>query len=153
MIGPSSIVADPKNPEQSVKEVTLSALAARHALLDAHHVNDVAMGKLGFGLPALSRAIAACADKKLEGVSDALPLAWRLRSVVQALTGELELAAAVGEALAANPTIATSSASSEEIEAAQQAAIKKSWRQWCVPVLLFLASAQHRACEIPCCSR
>ena len=111
-------------------------LAARHALLDGHEVVDVAMGKLSFELPCLVRAIAACADKKLEGVSDSLPLAWRVRAAVQTLVGEMQLSAAVSEAIASAPQIKTSSASIEEIEAAQQQAIKKSWRM-CWKLMIF----------------
>ena len=113
-------------------------MAARHALIDAHEAADIALNKMAFELtPHLQRCLSLCADKKLEDIGgDALPLASRVRAVVQALTGELTFDAAVGEAVASSPNIATSAASAEEIEAAQAAAIKKSWRQ-CWKLMVF----------------
>ena len=135
IVGTSSVLLDAKDPN-STKEATLATLAARHALLDGHDVADVAQGKLSYELPCIIRTIAACADKKLEGVSDSLPLAFRVRAVVQAIVGEHDLATAVAEAIASAPQIKTSSASVEEIEAAQASAIKKSWRM-CWKLMVF----------------
>ena len=127
IVGASS-VADPKDAEHP-REVTLSALAARHAIIDAHEPSDVALGKMTYELPTLIKVIAQCADKKLDGLPQTLPLAWRVRACVQTLVGELSLSAAVGEAISSAPATQTASAlSSDEIEAAQEAAIKKSWR-------------------------
>ena len=123
----TSTITDAKEGGFGSKEVSLTALAARHALLEAHEPTSVALGKLSMDMEAITRAVAQCGDKKLDPI-EGLPLAWRVRAVVQALVGELELGAAASEALASSPTIQTSNASAEEIEAAQQAAIKKSWR-------------------------
>ena len=80
------------------------------------------------GLQTLLIAVGQCGDKKLDAI-EGLPLAWRMRATVQALVGETEFGTAVSEALSASPVNSNSSnASAEEIEAAQQAAIKKSWR-------------------------
>ena len=152
LVGPSTITLKarepPKDPNAEegapppppqadvVKEVSLSMLAARHALIDAHDLSDVALVKMGYSMTHLQRAIAMCADKKLDGVAEALPLAWRIRAAVQALVGELDLPSAVSEAVASSPVSSTSSASSAEIEAAQQAALKKSWRQ-CWKMMVF----------------
>jgi hypothetical protein len=131
----SSMIRDSKEGGFGSKEVTLPALAARHALLDAHEPNDVALGKLPMGLQTLLIAVGQCGDKKLDAI-EGLPLAWRMRATVQALVGETEFGAAVSEALSASPVNSTSNASAEEIEAAQQAAIKKSWRM-CWKMMVF----------------
>ena len=56
----------PPQPAETTKEMSLAPLAARHALLDAHEIADVALGKMGYEMLNLQRCIAICADKKFD---------------------------------------------------------------------------------------